>query len=471
MIGPLLGGVALVAAAAWLWRCLCLFPIHGWNEIRLMPTFMWVHGLSPYPAPGGGPATTWIYGPLPLALQLPATLAANVGQALLIAGIINLAVTAIAIAVVCALWPTPSASRNPTARLLAAAVCFALWPRTNFEFLQADNAAVAVGLLSLLCLQVSESPRSRWLAAAGCAAAIASKQSLLGLAAAQCLYLALHRDLRTGWLHALRVLALTGGIVALTAAVFGGPGVRFHLLTLPAGLPWAASLSGRLASVWPYLLVQGILPMAMLLAQGPQVWRRESPWLLPALAWISAWPLDLLGLFTTGGSINSLHGALLLLPPAAVLVMTATNAPRWHTAAATITTALLVFRLLTTAPQTWRPRSEALRQGERLARSLPGQVYFPWHPLISYYADGRFYHTEDGLFIHWLTGHPTVTTSTSKYLPAHLHAVAFLRGEMDWGIARTLIPGNAQESDFGYWHLYSWLPRTAAGGASPSPHS
>lgn len=454
---PLLMGVALALTAAWLWRCLCLFPAHGWNEIRLAPSFMWAHGVSPYPPAGVGPATTWIYGPLPVLLQLPATLAHDAAGALLVAGLINLAVILLAIGAVCIGWPTPVAPNAGAGRLVACVACVALWPATSLEFMQPDNAAVAFGLLALLCLQKSPSVGARWLAAAGCAAAIACKQTLLGLALAECVYLAWRDGVRAGVAQGLRIGALAAAILIMAALTFGPAGFIFHLFTLPAGLPWAASLSARLIEFLPYLLVQAGVPLIVLGTLGSRVWQKDSPWLLPALAWATAWPLDLIALCKTGGSINSLHGALFFLPAAAtLLVASAKPAPAWRFALTALVIAGLAVRLATSAPGTWRPLDQPLRQGEFLARSLPGEIYFPWHPLITFYAEGRFDHVEDGLFMLYLAGQPMAGAAATAHLPPRLHVVAFLHHEIDWGIARSLIPPGAQQTAFGAWDLSSW---------------
>jgi hypothetical protein len=450
-------GVALALAGAWLWRCLCLFPAHGWNEIRLAPSFMWAHGVSPYPPAGSGPATTWIYGPLPLLLQLPATLAHDAASALLVAGSINLAVVLLAIAAVCAWWPAPFTALAGPSRLLAFVACVTLWPATSLEFMQPDNAAVAFGLLALLCLKKSESTGARWLAAASCAAAIACKQTLLGLALAECVYLAWRVGLRAGVEQGLRIVLLVFAVLGGAAIIFGPAGFVFHLLTLPAGLPWAASLSARLLEFTPYLLFQAGVPLILFGLLGARVWKKDSPWLLPALAWACAWPLDLVALFKTGGSINSLHGWLFFLPPAATLLAaSARPTGAWRPAVIVLAAAGLVARLATGAPGTWRPLDQHLRQGEFLARSLPGEVYFPWHPLVTFYAEGRFDHVEDGLFMLYLAGQPVAGAAATAHLPPRMHVVALLHHEIDWGIARFLIPPGAQVSAFGAWDLSSW---------------
>ena len=63
---------ALAAALTWLWLSWCIFPLRSWNDIRLAPTFALKLGLPLYPGADGA-ASTWMYGPLPVWLNWPAT--------------------------------------------------------------------------------------------------------------------------------------------------------------------------------------------------------------------------------------------------------------------------------------------------------------------------------------------------------------------------------------------------------------
>ncbi|HVT73981.1 MAG TPA: hypothetical protein VHD61_12665 [Lacunisphaera sp.] len=456
-IGAFMAGIALVLALAWLWRCLCLYPAHGWNEIRLAPTFMLAHGLSPYPGENGGPATTWIYGPLPLLLQLPAVLASSAAGALMLSGLINAAVIVAAAGIAVVSFSRHQGNASRMDAFAGIVFCLALWPVTAFEFTQADNAAVAAGLLSLACLQDS-TPGRRRLAALACAAAMACKQTLLGLALAECVYLLHRENLRAAIRHGLWILVLTSLLLGGAALAFGASAFGHVLFSLPSRLPWAASIPGRLAEFWPYLAVHVGIPLALALGLGSRLWRKDSPWLLPFCAWAAALPLDLAALLKTGGSINSLHGWLLFLPPAtAIALAAARHAALGRTLLVTATTVILTLRLFSFTPPVWRPLQGQLGEGDFLARQLPGEIYFPWHPLLTFFADRRFDHTEDGLFIRRLAGAPVSGQTLAAHLPPHFHAVAFLRSEMDWGIARELIPRGAQTATLGNWTIYSWV--------------
>ena len=120
--------VAFGLALVWLWVCLCTFPLRSWNDIRLAPAFAPKLGLSIYPGTDG-PASTWMYGPLPMWLMFPATLAPGPGEALLVAGIINILITLLPTLAVAWLWPTgPLPAPGPAGRIVAASLAIAAMP-------------------------------------------------------------------------------------------------------------------------------------------------------------------------------------------------------------------------------------------------------------------------------------------------------------------------------------------------------
>jgi hypothetical protein len=452
--GRLLATVAIAVVAAWLWRNLCLFPAHGWNEVRLAPAFQWWYGGTPYPSPATGPATTWMYGPLPLLIVMPAVMASTAAGALTIAGLMNVAALAGAVLLTVARWPGSATATGATPRIVAAIAAVALWPAEAFRYFTADNIGIACGLVSLVCLARASRPADRWLAAGACAAAILCKQTFVSLAVAQLVWL----GWRQGWTEArrhARQLALCLGLPAAGfALVWGCEAPVFQVLVLPMRQPWVPDVAERLRAFGPELTLQLGLPAALLALLGRDALRRNSPWLLPVLAWAFAGPLDLAALLKQGGAANSLHGGLLLLPAAVALLAQRVPPVRQTVLLAILALAAAGTGLARLAPGTWHPRTEHLRQGEALARQLPGEIYFPWHPLVSWFAERRIDDVEDGWFIRAAAGRPIGTTATR--LPPRFHGIAFRRDEMDWGMARSLIPRGAQVDQFGLWEVHSW---------------
>jgi len=440
----------------WCWRIWCLFPGYAWNEVRLSPLLLWWEGASPYAAPGGGQTTTWIYGPAPLASMWLVVAASSAAGALLIAATINL------LTIILPLWCVmrAGAQKLTAARWSALLLAVALWPSHNFRFFQPDTLGVSLGLFSMLALLRGQSARCRWVAAACCAGAILSKQTFVTLAAAQAVYLTLHSDWRAAGSYVARVGAVTAAGLVAAFALLGSDAVIYHLWVLPARLPWVESVPARLVEFWPYFAAHLAVPLILFRLSGEKIWRRDSPLLLPMLVFAASWPLDLMATFKFGGSINSLHGALLAGPFTLARLIVLDRRPALSisltSAAATI---VALAQIATTGPGIWKPNTEHLRQGDALARQLPGQVYFPWNPLITYYAEQRIDEVEDGLFIRFFAGEPL--PARFAHLPPKFSAIAFPDGTPDWGIARRLAPADHQTARFGSWTIVSW-PRDSA---------
>jgi hypothetical protein len=454
---------AAVAGLLWAWRCLCVFPWQPWNELRLEPSFLLVSGLSLYPSAGAGPVTTWIYGPITPLLLLPCTLAPNTASALLGAGAINLVLVLGTIAIACAFWPamtaTPVTRRE---RIVAAALCLAVWPASSLQYIQADNAAVAFGVLSnLLLVSGTRTLRQNsWFAALAAVVAIGCKQTAVTVLLAQGAWLILGDSWKAATRYLLCV-ALCGVVLGVAAIVrFGWDGLWLNLVEVPSHLPWAEVPAQRLCQLAPWLAVHlGVALVAMILA-GRRMFERASALSLATFSWIAALPLGLAAVLKIGGTINSLHGLLYLLPPLVLAV------PGWRTRerfvfarfGLALATLIIAGRLATTAPSVWKPVTAHLRQAEAIAAQLPGEVWFPWNPLVTYYRDHRFDHVEDGLYARAVSGHPLDERELRAHLPPQWSVTALLTHSTQWNLAIELSPANRSVSTLGSWTLYSWTP-------------
>jgi hypothetical protein len=466
--------LAALAAAAWLWACWCLFPISVWNDVRLAPAFALARGVPLYPGETSGAVGTWIYGPLPALLLWPATWAASAAQALLTAGTLNLLFTVGAIAAVCAAWPAPAGrTLQPADRLLAATLAIALWPGAAFQYLQADNFAVALGLVGNLLLVRTQTNAGRWGAAALAVAGLACKQTSLGVAAAQIVWLgvAVGRGEALRHLGRCALLGLAGG--AAMVGAFGWGHLRLNLFVLPSALPWTNEPGRRLLDLAPELSIHLVAPALILLLCHRAVWARESRLLLPSLAWLFALPPGLLSLMKIGGTINSLQGFTLWLPAALLVGLAAARGARrasWLLAGGALAVvAICGGRLARLAVVPWHPLVDHYRQADYLARTFQGEIWFPWNPLVTIYSENRFDHGEDGLYVRFLAGHALTQGQARAHLPPRMCVIALPRGGNDWGIALSLRPAGAQRTDFGFWTLYSWPPGPAAAAPPAAP--
>jgi hypothetical protein len=465
---------AALAAVVWLWACWCLFPVKAWNDVRLAPTFALAHGEPLYPGETSGAVGTWIYGPLPPLLLWPATWASTAARALLTAGALNLFLTVGAIVAVCAAWPAPAGrTLRPIDRLLAATLAIALWPGATFQYIQADNFAVALGLVGNLLLVRAQTNAGRWGAAALAVAGLACKQTSLGVALAQIVWLGAVAGRGAALRHLGRcaILGLAGG--AAIVGAFGWERIRLNLFVLPSALPWTDEPVHRLRDLAPELSIHLLAPALVLWFCRRAVWARESPLLLPSLAWLFTLPPGILSLMKIGGTINSLQGFTLWLPAALLVGVAAARSVRrasWLMAGAALLTAAICGDRLARLPEVpWRPLVDHYRQAEYLAQTFRGEIWFPWNPLVTIYRENRFDHGEDGLYVRFLAGHAITQSHARAHLPPQMCVIALPRGGTDWGIALSLLPAGAQRTEFSLWTLYSWPPGPAAAAPPAAP--
>lgn len=453
-------GIALAAAAGWLWICYCRFPASPWNDIRLIPVFMAAAGEPVYSLPGHGILTTWMYGPVPLWLASPVVFAPDALSAILTAGALNLGLTLLAISLTCLAWPAPNA--GSTDRWLALAATVALWPEPAFRFLQADNPAVALGLMGNLLLITSaeeERPSFRlWLAAGLTAAAVGCKQTSLGLPVAQILWLVFARGRGAALAYFVRGF-IAGGLLATAGILqFGFKALWFGVVTLPGTLPVADDITARLRENAPHLALQIGLPLIAIWWLGRTASGAGQPLRLPILSWLCALPAGLFGMLSSGGSHNSLQAFQLFAPAFIVglcsLFQLSSDRRLAPGALAILTTVML--RILAADDAPMRPDTTNLRIAAAIQAELPGQVWLPWNPLVSYYAEHRFYHAEDGIAVRFITGHPVPLAQARAGLPPHFHAVAVPSPNMQSGPASKLVRQPATTRQLGSWIIWTW---------------
>jgi hypothetical protein len=463
---PLLLALVAGAIAFRFWTSLCFVPFAEWNDVRLAPTFMLAHGVTPYPGLNHGALTTWTYGPIPLLVNLPVLLARDAIGALLIGGVITLLCAVLPLAFAIFALRLPSLTVSRTARFWALGLCLAFWPNGSLQYIQSDNCAVAFGLVSCVLLARAEGRLGRHLAAALCAAlAVWSKQTSLGLVPAQLLWLFLTAGLAVSLRYTLICAVFGLGLGALFVAWFGFDGLWLNLVALPGRFPFAPDLLKRTEELWMPLLGYVALPVAGVVAGRRALFTRTSPWLLPVLVWLFLLPTALLSFYGNGGSSNSLNNVLSLFPLAArsavawVQQRTPRLAPTWLAAtAAAVTLQQLSFSPLLPV----RPLTAHLVIGDALARKYPGQIYFPWNPLLTFFAEGKFYHTEDGLTVRKVSGAARSREALARDLPPTWSLTAIPGWRDYYGVYKELQPPAAQLGYVDRWSVYTWKNPVAA---------
>ena len=125
-------------------------------------------------------------------------------------------------------------------------------------------------------------------------------------------------------------------------------------------------------------------------------------------------------------------------------------------AAVAVVALLASFRWVAASQAPHQPAIEALREADILARRFPGEIWFPWSPLVTFYADGRHDHDEDGLFVRQVSGIFPRKAVAYRHLPPKWRFTAFRnRGvdKMNWGIAGAMHSNAARLETFGHWTL------------------
>jgi hypothetical protein len=453
----LLGAAAAVCFR--LWTSFCFFPLPEWNAIRLAPTFMLRFGPTPYPGLEGGAVTTWIYGPVPLLLNLPATLARDMIAATLAAGIINILCSLLPIALVAAtIAPRSAASRSD--RMWVLLLGCALWPNTSWQFIQADNVALGFGLIANCLLSRAQGAvlRDLLLAALCAALAVWSKQTYVGLVLAQSIWLWAVAGPRTVLRYALIFTVFSLLLGGMFVAWFGFGELWLNLVQIPGRLPMCPDLMERAVLLWKDLAGGVLLPLAVVLVFRRVIWAKASWWLLPALSWLCLLPTGLMAAFKIGGASNSLNGYLFLVAPAMLALVfwlqrvAARTARAWSAAAL----AAVLSQQMSAAPLLpLQPITTHLAEATHLAQKLPQQIYFPWHPLATWYAERRFYHTEDGLYTRGAARLGPAPEMALQGLPARWSMTA-VQGWRENGVFRELEPASLQRGAFGKWTLHFW---------------
>jgi len=446
-----------LGALGCLWWAWCYFPQLAWNEVRLAPAFALRLGINPYPPIGGGPLSTWIYGPVGMLLNLPATLARDAIGALQIACLINFSLIIGPLA--CVLWGTAELrARGPVICGLALTLALLLVPSPNLVLQVADQAAVAFGVLSCWFLARHAEPRGWDLAAAAACSTLAlwSKQTELFLCAGQVLYLLIvHR--RRAALQFTAWLALGNGFaLAAASTAFGFENLWLNLVVIPGHLPWA-DLPARLAMRPGAFVAQVVLPTLGLLL----LWRRGS-WPASAsvrgrffrisvMAFFALLPVGLTAYCKIGGDTNLLHSWSYLLPAIVLLGLADERGVAFRPG---LLLAILACALawqwprLTALPA--RAHTQHLTMAGRLAAIFPGTLWFPQNPVTNYYADGRLWHTEDGIATRQMAGCGSTGSDFQEHLPPRLQAVAYPEQTRIYAVM-SLLPDFTQRGTLPGW--------------------
>jgi hypothetical protein len=458
---------AVIGAMGYLWSVWCEFPFQGWNDVRLAPTFALREGINPYPLLNEGPLFTWIYGPVGLFLNLPATFGDSAVSALQITCLINLVIVFAPVAIVF-FASSELGLRGIGLTVLALALTIMLMPQT-IRYHVADHSAIAFGLLSCWCLARPEGPNRFQVAvaAACCAFAVWSKQIAICLVPAHIAFLAWSGARRAAIQYGVCFAVFAGGLGAMFAARFGFQNLWLNLISIPEQIPWAefsAKLRTRPREVDVQVFATLLsLPILWLLRPRAALSRGEGEsdrfLRIAVLAGIAMLPAGLASFFKTGGSTNSLHG-LAYLVPAAVLYWLSREKIGTPTGAVRVLGALLValavraVELSTIPPQ---PFTRHLEAAAAMTTSTAGAFWFPQHPVLNFYTTGRLWHSEDGILTRYITGHGQSPDELQRHLPPRMTGVVYFSAISSPAVLQ-LVPEFSHAVKWPYWNVYTRDP-------------
>lgn len=430
-------------------------PFECWNAARLACTVGLRHGYSLYYPADSGPITGNIYGPVDALAFLPAAWAPDTVTAIYIAGTINVLFMVVPFAL---LLLTPCAHRQRgNAIATGAALAFGLallflipGLYSDLTYIHADAPALGLGLTACALLVESGdrvARRGALLAAAlASVLAVYTKQVEVLLPFGMVVYLAL----APGGREAVRFFAAACTFAVLFglsfAAWFGARDMIFNMIRVPAAHPWNGPAVPTLAGSLGRIAVDGLAP-ALVVLPGILITRRTAdkagldrrgwlasePWLMLVFAALALVPTSALGGVKVGGGFNSYHCLYYLVAAAAFwLARWTSHAADGERPAAAMACYLLAsivvgfcVRRVPDLGDLTRPADDPASQAFRFARRFPGAVYFPWDPLSTLMADGRYNHFEYGVYDRVLAGFPPSAAHVRAGTPPELRFVVY----------------------------------------------
>ena len=105
---------------------------------------------------------------------------------------------------------------------------------------------------------------------------------------------------------------------------------------------------------------------------------------------------------------------------------------------------------------------------EALLDAHPHRLWFPQNPLITFYADRRLWHSEDGVLTRYIAGLGLREPDFRRHLPPNLEGVVY-PAIIEFPFALPLLPEFNRAEKVRYWTLH--VRATDAGPSAPRPAS
>lgn len=460
--------IAASLLAVTLWIAWCEYPLYWWNDMRLAPAFAVREGINPYPGLDEGPLSTWIYGPVGIVVNLPATFATNALSSIRAAAVINALVVIGPLAIIL-LRSREMRARGRLEVMLGLTLAIILLPPRNLVIQAADNCTIAFGLLSLWCLTSDHNPSHRKLALAATFAALSvwSKQIAVFMVIAELGYLWLQSGFRkcaayTAWLAVAGFSAL-----GVFSWAFGFSNLRVNLVSIPARLPWA-DLGPRLAlHSWSLVGLVVVPAVTLILVWLGGKWpSRDSEsgrfLQITVLAALAMLPVGVAGLFKIGGDTNMVHSWNYVLPGLILFLFVRLDS-RTAFRQCILGTAVVLGALLHGShirAITFEPLTANFKIADELAAAHPARLWFPQNPVLTYYATGKLWHCEDGLLTRSEAGYALKESNFKRHVPPSLEGIAY-PSNVDSHPVTSLLPEFNRITKYPYWVVLTKIPNAA----------
>jgi hypothetical protein len=359
-------------------------------------------------------------------------------------------------------WVLLRASEGARDRLFVATAAFLF---CGFLILQAPGTfhtacmihtdAAALAFATLAC-GVFCNPRKPitapqvWLAGAGCALAVGSKQTMAPIVLAVALFLGVTAGAKL--LAHFGAAVMVGGAVLLGAilALVPAHAFLFNTVTLAAHRPlkngyidllvksYREGKLDALPALFPILLLVVCQWIAAERRPDLRGFVLANRWFAFALAASALIPVTVKAIATVGTDVNHLGLVLYLLFVAAGLAIEQCIADpnnsflrgaAWMCAALGISVGIAPGTLLSLPARLRAAHSNAPEAALRYELRRPGRAYFPCNPMVSLLSNGKVYHVDYSVYDREIAGYPLTAHQFEAGLPSGFKFVAIPPGE------------------------------------------
>ena len=455
-------------------------PFWSFNGTWLLPSFFLSHGIKVFSGPHTGSYQSTLYGPVTVLTYLPTALMRTPNAVVLSASILT-----VLLGFGAALWMHMAASRGQWRLsilpfLATGFMILYLEPlRYSCIRIHADAPAIFFGALAMIALCRGKRLNTLGLlASAACAVlSVWAKQPFIGVPIGLCIFIAITQGRRQLLRYFLFLVLAGAAISAVFAVTFGVHELYFNLLWVPAHQPWKnSSKIGALFQNFRWLITIAFPVFVGLAACIIYLYRKSKLslaslrsftsrkiWFASLVVGVCSLPLSVMGASKMGGDVNSFSLCLFFLLLALMLLLqeamiSAADSQLCNIAHASILALMGVamsFTVLFIALIPTHLRSLPDTEQEvafRYVLAHPGQVYFPWFPLVHLMAEHADYNSGYGLWDHVAAGVVPSEQEFRTHMPSSAESVAFGRD------------GNTHVSDM---NLMTYLPGYICASRNP----